>query len=227
MFIINKEMNIHKYYEDEGITQYHPLNPDLIAFVRQRGWNIIKKIAEGSVSDVFTCSRSQLTAVIIFFGSDQCEEENDRYLDIHDRMEKARLFPNIFPIIYDEFQSDIPYSTDEIYLGHSRDSRHRTIQVIEKMDMSFSDYYLTLSDQQKEHVKIELKQVLSEYFETLIEHKIYFGDLSPDNIGVIIVASVPKFKLLDIEGIWINTDKIFNAEEQINTFFEYEELFDT
>jgi hypothetical protein len=243
MFLINgTNMNIHRYYEDEDFTRHHLLNPDLISFVREREWTMIEKIGEGSVSDVFTCRKDDMIAVIIFFGNYQCDNNDECkeietvttntarrcYLDIHDSIEKARLFPNIFPIIYDEFRSYIPYSTDETYLKVSKHFERRTIQVIEKMDMSFDAYYPTLNDQQKQHVKIELRYVLCDYLKTLIKHGIMCFDLKADNIGVIINNNVPKFKLIDIESLWIdvNSLKMNNIESHINTFFECDEVFD-
>lgn len=208
------ELTIHKYYEEEDITEYPVLNPDLVQFVADRGWNIIEKIGEGSTADVFSCRLNNITAAIIFFSN---VSEQAEAFDIDDEIDWARQFPKIFPIVYDIFKTEIPYSTDEHYLQTSAPFGPRTIQVIEKVDSNLAVYYAKLGPREKPAVRSTVGNVILGYLNTLREYEICYPDLKADNIGVIMVDGKPAFKLLDIEGIWLTiTSDICNPPAQIS-----------
>jgi hypothetical protein len=212
-------MNIHKFYEpgesedDDWFILHHPLNPDLVEFVRNEGWDIIEKVGEGGTSDVFSCRQGHIIAVILFFGNVHLGSSED--FDIDEKLEQARRFPKIFPLIFDIFHSAIPYSMDEIYLQNSNDFESRTIQVIEKVDTTFDKYYISLTKEMKMSVKKELERVLNGFMNTLTLYEIYYADLKSDNIGVIIVDGVPKFKLIDIESIHLDFKTGFQSNQRV------------
>lgn len=211
-------LNIHKYYESEDVTRCHPLNPELIEFISEQGWVILDKLAEGSVADVFTCKQNHIIAVLIIFGN--VDLENTRAFDIFDKLEQARKLPNIFPIIYDIINSDIPYSTDEVYLENSEEFQYRTIQVIEKVDMTLETYLETIPKKDLRKFAETLRKTLIQYLTVLEERSIYYTDLKLENIGVILSDTV-YLKLLDIEGIHLSWDGEYDVKKMVDNFIRY------
>lgn len=192
-------LSIHKYYEEEDVVRCHPLNPELIEFVAEQGWVILEKLAEGSVADVFICKQNRIRAVLVLLANVDLESNGTAY-DIDHKIKAARKFPNIFPIVYDTFKADIPYSTDELYLQNSEDFEYRTIQVLEELDMTLEEYVKTVPSQELPSFIEVVRRTLTHYLEVLEENSIYYSDLKPDNVGVV-VTDVVYLKLLDIQGI--------------------------
>jgi hypothetical protein len=176
--------------------------------------NDFEKVGEGATSDVFSCRQGHIIGVILFFGNVGLDNGDD--WDVDEKLEQARRFPKIFPLVFDIFHSDIPYSTDEMYLQNSNDFESRTIQVIEKVDTTFDKYYMSLTTKEmKMSVKKELERVLNGFMNTLTLYEIYYADLKSDNIGVIIVDGVPKFKLIDIESIHLDFKTGFQSNQRV------------
>ena len=214
-------LTIHKYSEAEDMTRCHPLNPTLLNFITEQGWTISTKLAEGSVSDVFTCRQNHIVAVLILFGN--VDLENRDAWNIYPKIERAREFPNIFPIIYDVFTTDIPYSQDRVYLNDSTDFASRTIQVIEKLDMTLETYLHGLSPHEVLAFVPVLRKTLIRYLTILGDSAIYYTDLKLDNIGVI-VTSIVYLKLIDIEGIQLRTVNHFDVQELVDSIIKYDIL---
>lgn len=212
-------LEIHKYYEEEDVTICYPLNPRLIDFLKRRDWIITEKIGEGSVSDVFACcSRDKTTTGVVVLFSNVDFEEGSSW-NIYDKLIQARGFPDIFPVIYDVLYTDIPYSDDGLYLQYSYNFEDRSIQVIEKVDMTLDRYILTLDAEELTPFLKTLRSTLITQLKTLQGKGIYYTDLKLDNIGI--SGTPPRIKLLDIEGIRYFSEN-FNAEKLVDDTIRYE-----
>ncbi len=209
-------LTIHKYHEDEDITECYQLNPDLIEYISIQGWVILEKLAEGGISDVFRSKQNRTEAVMIIFGN-----VGYNNMDIRSKLKLARKFPNIFPFIYDSFNTDIPYSLHPKYLANSGNFASRTIQVIEKLDMTLDKYLVSLSPKQKDIFVVELRALLINYLTVLVNYGIYYTDLKLENIGVII-TDIVYIKLLDIEGIHTEARFRFDPVEAVEALIKWE-----
>jgi hypothetical protein len=195
---------IHKYYENEDRTLCHLLNPYLKEYVQiKKGWTILYKLAEGGTADVFVCEKNNVKAVIIFYGNVESSASN--HYDLSQKLFMAKKFPHIFPIIYDYFNVDIPYSKDQKYIENSGpnagDFGKRTIQIIEKVDMTLEEYLHTLDQWEKDKFDDDVEKIIKEYIEELNKEGIEYADIKDDNIGIIIKENGIYIKLLDMEGI--------------------------
>lgn len=73
--------------------------------------------------------KNDLKAVLLLFGNLALKDQNTGNID--PKIQRAREYPDIFPVVYDSFKLNIPYSLDSRYLAHSGNFGSRTIQIIE------------------------------------------------------------------------------------------------
>lgn len=201
-------LNISMFHKIRGKFGHiaHPLNPELIDKIADRGWVIIDKLAEGGNSEVFTCKNNKIVAVILF--------TIDACINLEKELTIARNFPKIFTLVYDFFDADIPYSLDEIYIKDQKGQfLGRTIQVIEKLDMSLANYIKTFKTYgELMKFKIYAKNIIIGYLMELASKNIYYWDLKDDNIGVIVLDdSNVSIKLMDLPSIDIS-DEVFKTD---------------
>lgn len=212
-------LQIHRYYEDIDITKCHHLNEELIKYVHALGWDIKDKIAEGSSADVFTVVKGELEAVLIIQGNQGGFDAN-----LDNEISFAKDHPNVFPKIYDYFQVNIPYSTDDDYLNSSGNFENKTIQIMEKMDMTL-EQFLYKAKKEMNNVDFErlcklIKKNLTKSLKEIYDNDATYTDIKFDNFGVNDKGCEIKF--LDIESIKFLSSKNFNSKKAINIMFRHE-----
>lgn len=205
-----KGHTIHFYIEKKDITKCYPLNPKLLKAIEKRGWILGDKLAEGSSADVFQVKDHDKVIILL----------NDTYPGVSERLKAARRFPKIFPVIYDVFSLDIPYSEDSEYIKLSGSFSDRTIQVIEKVDMTL-ETYLEKVTKTPPFIK-DLRETLLEYLSTLYKNNITYSDMKLENIGVITKQMKPAYKLLDMQDIHLEKLAGFTPKDTVDKFFQYD-----
>lgn len=214
------KLQIHKYYEDIDETKCHLLNEELIHYISILGWDIKEKIGEGGTADVFTVKKkgSNLEAALIIQGN----LSNEDY-SLVDKIEFANKHPDIFPTVYNYFQVDIPYSLELDYVGASENFGSRTIQIMEKMDMTLEEFFERAhkaleKDKFKELVGLIKEHTLS-ILSKMYENGVTYTDLKFDNLAIKYDGC--KVKFLDIAGIFMEKLPSFDPNHGINRLFYY------
>lgn len=98
--------------------------------IQNKGYKIKSKIGEGGQSDVFLVEKNKNNYAMTLF---------NKSFNIKDKLEFAKKYPNLFPIIYDFFYIDIPYSEQsKKYKKHN--FNNRSIHIMEKLDYDLKQY---------------------------------------------------------------------------------------
>lgn len=209
-------LTVHFYHEDSDKTVQYPLNPALVTAIQNRGWVIQRKLGEGSISDVFIVKRKEVRAVLLLFGN---LPKGPYGGDISAKVNEAAKLPSIFPVVYDVFTLDIPYSRDPAYVAASAKFGSRTIQVIERMVSTLEDTIKddgALTTDEVNYVRAKLVS-----FATLLWNKnMTYPDLKLENIGVLPEDDL-QIKLIDIEGLQLTRLEGYDPVQAVNNFVAY------
>jgi len=208
---------IHRDNEVDKLFCY-PLNPDLISYFRSIGIDLLFKIGEGRSADVFqVVINNEKDAALIL------QSNIDNVYDFSDKLEIAKKFPDIFPVIYMYFTVDIPYSLDPDYLKNSDNFNNRIIQVIELMDMTLDKYLITMAKiMGKDIIPIinTLEQILTNHLQKMNNNGIYYTDVKLNNICINSDSGIVKF--IDIEGIHLGQFRGYDPTSSIHDLINYE-----
>lgn len=191
------------YDEEYDQTSCFEFNDELIEEIRNRGWIVKEKLAEGGTADVFTViDHTTFKEAVLLLQS------NDFNFD--ERLEIARHYPDIFPEVYDIFHSTVPYTLDENYPQDRSNFTYRTIQVIEKMDMDLHQYDERFFNgklsryPETQRLREDIENRVIEMRLQLLRDGYAFVDVKSDNIGVNINPDHSiVLKLIDIESMRI------------------------
>lgn len=130
----------------------------------------------------------------------------------------SKRFPDIFPLVYDAFTTDLPYSLDA---GYPRNTKKRPIQIIEKLS-PLSDCLAKVVYRYKNNVVDELYTILTTYLQRLYDNGITYTDLKLDNVAYGIYGDEMRIKLLDVEGVHLSKHPDYDPKDTVQRFIKYE-----
>jgi hypothetical protein len=184
-------------YENEC----YAISSELTDAVKERGWTIVKKLAEGSRSEIFVVEKNGFEAVMIL----QTKQFNwilrkminfaMFYDHNYDKIKVAQKLPHIFGNIYDVFIVDKPYC-ENCSLGY----RKNLVYIMDKMDMTLNEYLKQLPENKHGKFLNYVRETVYNYYTELATHRLLPFDNHFGNMAIKVVDGVPKLYLIDIVG---------------------------
>ena len=183
-------------------NECYAISSELRNELKERGWTVVKKLAEGFRGEIFVVEKNGLEAVMILQSKKCINWFTTKIINImtfydhnYDKIKVAQKLPHIFGNIYDVFIIDKPYC-ENCPLGY----RKNLVYIMDKMDMTLHEYLRQLPQNKHENFLTYMCETLYNYYNELANYRLLPFDNHFDNMAIKMVDGVPKLYLLDIIG---------------------------